>query len=44
MVYWGYFYVGDGLTVQVVAYTEKSHLPESEHGFTDFLNGFTVLR
>lgn len=44
MVYWGYFYVGEGGTVQVITYTEKSHLPEYEHGFTDFLNGLTVSR
>jgi len=44
MVYWGYFYVGEGGTVQVVTYTEKSRLPEYEHGFTDFLNGLTVSK
>ena len=44
MVYWGYFYVGEGGTVQVVTYTEKSRLPEYGQGFTDFLNGLTVSR
>ena len=44
MVYWGYFYVGEGCTVQVITYTEKSQLPEYERGFTDFLNGLTVSR
>lgn len=44
VVYWGYFYVGEGGTVQVVTYTEKSRLPEYGQGFTDFLNGLTVSR
>ncbi len=44
MAYWGYFYVGIGCTVQVIAYTEKSNLPEYEHAFTDFLNGLTISR
>ena len=39
MVYWGYFYVSEGGTVQVVTYTEKSRLPEYERGFRDFVNG-----
>ena len=44
MVYWGYFYAGEGRTVQVVAYTETSRLPEYGQAFTDFLNGLTVSR
>lgn len=44
MVYWGYFYEGEGCTVQVVTYTEKRQLPEYEQGFTDFLKGLTVSR
>jgi hypothetical protein len=44
MDYWGYFYVGEGCTVQVITYTEKSQLPEHERGFMDFLNGLTVSR
>ena len=44
MVYWGYFYAGEGGTVQVVTHTEKSRLPEYEQSFTDFLNGLTVSR
>ena len=44
MVYWGYFYVGEDGTVQVITYTEKSRLPEYEQGFADFLNGLTVSR
>jgi hypothetical protein len=44
MVYWGYYYVGEGGTVQVVTYTEKSRLPEYEQDFTDLLNGLTVSR
>jgi len=44
MSYWGYFYAGDGFTVQVVTYAEKSRLPEYDHAFTDLLNGFTVSR
>jgi hypothetical protein len=44
MVYWGYFYAGEGSTVQVVTYAEKSRFPEYEQGFTDFLSGLTVTR
>ena len=44
MVYWGYYYVDEGCTVQVVTYTEKSQLPEYERSFMDFLNGLTVSR
>lgn len=44
MVYWGYFYVGEGGTVQVFTYTEKSQLPKYELGFMDFLNGLTVSK
>jgi hypothetical protein len=42
MVYWGYYYAGEGITVQVVTYTEKARLPEQEQSFTEFLNGLTV--
>jgi hypothetical protein len=44
MVHWGRYYVGEGGTVQVVTYTEKSRLPEYERDFTEFLNGLTVSR
>ena len=44
MVYWGYFYAGEGGTVQIVTYTEKSRLPEYEKSFTDFLDGLTISR
>jgi hypothetical protein len=43
-VYWGYFHVSEGGTVQVVAYTEKSRLPEYEQAFTEFLNGVTFTK
>jgi len=44
MVYWGYFYVGEGGIVQVVTCTEKRRLPEYEQDFADPLNVLTVSR
>lgn len=44
MIYWGYFYVGEGGTVQVVTYAEKSRFSEYEQSFKDFLNGLTILK
>lgn len=44
MVYWGNFSVGEGGTVQVITYTEKSRLPEFETRFMDFLDGLTVVK
>ena len=42
MVYWGYYYAGQGSTVQVVTYTTKALLPKSENDFMELLNGLTV--
>ena len=44
MAYWGCFYGGPFGTVQVVAYTAKSRLPEFEKEFTDLLNGITFSK
>jgi hypothetical protein len=44
MVYWGHFYAGDGGTIQVVTYAEKSRYREYEQRLTEFLNGLTVSR
>lgn len=42
-VYYGYYYVGDIGTVQVITYTGKAMFAEYEKDFSDFLNGFVVF-
>jgi len=42
MVYLGYYYAGQSSTIQVVTYTKKALLPESENDFMEFLNGLAV--
>jgi hypothetical protein len=44
MAYWGYFYVGEGGTVQVITYAEQSRLAEYEQDFMGFLNGLSVSK
>ena len=42
MVFLGYYYADQSSTVQVVTYTAKTLLPESEHDLMEFLNGLAV--
>jgi hypothetical protein len=42
-VYYGYYYSGNGGTVQVITYTAKSLLAEYDRDFMEFLNGLAVL-
>ena len=44
MIYWGCFYGGEYGTVQVVAYTARTLLPEYEKEFMDLLSGFMVSK